>query len=267
MVAKRRCGVDLRAMMLALAVVAFATPAAALTSTELMVGVKKNMHAILIAPDDAGPHPGVLVLHTSGGLQPADIDFAKRLAENGYVCLVPSFMAAYGITGNTRALTFTRDAGSIYADFLQALDVLRRSDKVRGGKLGAVGFSNGGYFAAWLAATEKVQAAIGYYGAYTGAATDRTLGRFREAFNSSSAPLLILHGTDDTVVPVRFAQTLAEIAQAAHAPVEIQLYKEATHVFDRGSNATGVRSLGTLDPDAAADAWKRTLAFYAAHLK
>jgi carboxymethylenebutenolidase len=249
----------------AVAVLAWAAPAAALTSTNVMVGVKQNMQAILIAPDDSGPHPGVLVLHTSGGLEQADLDFAKRLAGNGYVCLVPSFMAAYGITAASRGLTFTTDAGPIYADFIQALDMLRTSDKVHGSKLGAVGFSNGGYFAAWLAATGKVQAAVGYYGAYSGAGTDRTLGRFKEAFNAASTPLLILHGTGDTVVPVQAAQTLAEIARAARAPVEIHLYGGATHVFDRGS--AGKRALGTLSPEVAADAWTRTLAFYAAHLK
>lgn len=242
--------------------------AATLSSTEITVGVHRNMQAILIAPDDPRPHPGVLVLHTSGGLEPADIEFAKALAEQGYVCLVPSFMAAYHLSASNRAATFTTYANSIYADFVQSLEMLRGLDKVRGSKLGAVGFSNGGYFAAWLAATGKVQAAIGYYGAYTGAGTDPRLKRFQSAFTASSAPFLILHGTGDAIVNVRFAKHLAEIIAAAHSPYEIHLYDGATHVFDRGDGGNaGKRMLGSRDPDVAADAWTHTLAFFAKYLK
>jgi carboxymethylenebutenolidase len=243
-----------------------ARPAAALTSSDVVVGVKGNMHAVLIAPDGAGPYPGVLVLHTSGGLQRADIEFARHLAENGYACLVPSFMATYGITGPTRALTFTTYAEPIYADFVQAIDMLRRNDKVRGSKIGAVGFSNGGYFVAWLAATAKIQAGVSYYGAYTGANTDRELSRFHGLFSAASAPLLILHGSADAIVPVHSAERLAGLAEGAKAPVELHIYSNATHVFERGDPGGG-RPLGTRDPDAAADAWQRTLAFYAKYLK
>lgn len=245
-----------------------AAPAHALSSTNVVVGVRHNMQAILIAPDDPGPHPGVLVLHTSGGLEPADIEYARHLAEQGYVCLVPSFMAAYRLSGSNRAVTFTTDADQIYADFVQALDMLRGLAKVHGSKLGAIGFSNGGYFAAWLAATGKVQAAVGYYGAYTGAATDPQLNRFRAAFTASSAPLLILHGTSDGIVNVKYAKQLAAIAAAAHSPYEIHLYDGATHVFDRGDGGTpGKRMLGDRDPEVAADAWQRTLTFFGKYLK
>jgi carboxymethylenebutenolidase len=225
----------------------------------LSVGVKQNMSASLYTPDGPGPYPGVLLLHTSGGLRDADTAYAKQLAGQNYVVLVPAFMAAYGITGRTRQLTFTSSAEPIYADFVAALDMLSHQPKVAGRKLGAIGFSNGGYFAMWLAATNKGAAGVAYYGAFTGAGTDRSLSRFRSAFAKTSAPVLILHGAGDETVPIAAAENLASIVKAAGSPIEFQIYKGAWHEFDRVG--------GEANAAATADAWLRTLAFFGRYLQ
>jgi carboxymethylenebutenolidase len=237
----------------------FAMPVLA-DSKSLTVGTNRKMDATLISPDGPGPYPGVLVLHTSGGLKQADLDYALKLAEQGYVCLVPAFMDAYGIKATTRQQTFTSSARDIYNDFLNAIDVLRNSDKVAGGKVAAIGFSNGGYFAMWLAATGKVDAGVSYYGALTGAGTDKELTRFSSMFTGTSAPVLILHGMSDATVPVAAAQHLEQIVKRAGSPYEIQFYPGVDHVFERSA-----RNDATIA--AAADAWDRTLKFLGEHLR
>lgn len=234
--------------------------AAQAAQTNTVVGVKQNMSAYLFTPDGNAPsYPGILLLHTSGGLRDADLAYAQQLMNANYVVLVPAFMAAYNITARTRQATFTTYADQVYADLVSALGTLQQNPKVAGHKLGAVGFSNGGYFAMWLAATAKVSAGVAYYGAFTGAATDRGLGRFRSAFSRDSAPVLILHGMSDDTVPVQFAQGLAGIVKAAGSPFEIQLYAGAGHEFDRVP--------GSDNRAATEDAWPRTLAFFKQYLQ
>lgn len=232
---------------------ALSTIPALADSTMLKVGVDKNMNAHLMMPDGPGPYPAILVLHTSGGLQPGDMKYAKRLVQEGYVALVPAFLEAHGIRSHNRRASFTSSAQAIYDDLVACLDMLRQNAKVDGNKLAAIGFSNGGYFALWLAATGQVQAGVSYYGALDGAGTDRSLSRFRQVFTKTSAPVLILHGDGDSTVSVMNAVGLDAILTAAQSPHEFQRYPGAEHRFERDG--------GGSNEAAAEDAWLRTRAF------
>jgi carboxymethylenebutenolidase len=250
----------LRSLALAASLALLSIAATRADTKNVTVGVKQNMQAVLMTPDGPDPHPAILVLHTSGGLRQADIAYAEALTKEGYVTLVPAFLQAYGINATMRRETFTTDVEPIYADLAAALDMLVHDPHVAGQKVGAVGFSNGAYFAMWLAASGKVQAGVSYYGALTGAATDKDLSRFKGVFNKGSSPVLILHGTDDGTVPVAAARNLGAIVAGAGSPVEVHLYDGAGHQFDRMQGSSQ-------DIAAAADAWQRSIAFLAKYLK
>ena len=231
--------------------------AAAADPVQVKVGVGQKMEATLYRPAGAGPFPGVLVLHTSGGLRPSDHAYAERLAAEGYVCLVPDFFRAYSLNESIRQQTFTTYAQSIYADFVSAIDTLKKTDGAQADRIGAVGFSNGGYWALLLAARGDVRAGVSYYGAVTGAGTDRTLSVLRNAFTSKSSPVLVLHGARDATVLPRYAEELKAIMTDAKAPYEFQMYESAGHSYERGN----------FDAEAAADSWQRTLRFFDTVLK
>jgi len=234
-----------------------ATPAWA-GQTWIQVGSRQNIRASLIAPDGPGPYPGILVLSTSRGVAGADTEFAARLVQQGYVCLVPFYLETYGVTGKDRFAGFTSYADTIYGDLASAVDTLARVPQVRGSKIGAVGFSNGGFFTTWLAATHKVAAGVSYYGAITGAGTDNDFGRFRGYFNSASSPLLLMVGDEDHYRGP--THRLAEVLRAASRPHQAIFYPGAHHEFDRVT-------LGDGDRQAATDAWQRTTDLFARYLK
>ena len=231
--------------------------AMAADAVQLKAGVNQAMEATLYKPVGPGPFPAVLVLHTSSGLRPADHSYASRLADEGYVCLVPDFFAPYSLSQVNRRQTFTTHAQAVYADFVAAIDMLKTMKEVQADRIGAVGFSNGGYWALLLAARGTVQAGVSYYGAVTAAGADNSLNAFRMAFTSSSSPVLVLHGAmDDTVLP-RYAEYLKLVLAEAKAPHEFQMYGSAGHSYDRGKQP---------DNNAADDSWQRTLRFFAATL-
>lgn len=79
------------------------------------------------------------------------------------------------------------------------------------------------------------------------------LSRFRQTFNSASSPALIVHGTNDTTVPVEKASELNDILTNLSIPHAFYMYPAAEHRFDRDKSAAN---------DAAAEsAWGKTSRF------
>jgi carboxymethylenebutenolidase len=257
-----RVGEKIAALAIAMALLAtIATDRAALAGEQsVTVGIRRNVAATLYTPDGPGPYPGILVLHPSVGLEESDREFGAKLAREGYIALVPAFLSAHGVRSESRRAAFTSDAQAIYDDLVYMLGEMNRLPKIKLGVLGAVGFSNGGYFAAWLAATGKVKAGVGYYGAYSGAASDQELKRFAASFSAASSPFLILHGKSDAIVGVLAAQRLDAIATKAGAPHQVVIYPDAGHRFERDFSAAGNQA-------AAHDAWEQTARFFKTYLQ
>lgn len=234
--------------------------AGAPVSEQVMVGVAHTMEATLYTPDGPGPFPTILLLHTSGGLAGADLQYCSNLAMNGYICIAPAFLRAYSITEAGRRQAFTTDRRAITEDFIATIDMLNHLPTAKPGAVGAIGFSNGGYFALQLAALRKVRAGVSYYGALDGARTQPNLSLFQKRFTKDSAPVLVLAGENDSTIGMAPVLKLEQILKAAGAPYTLKLYPYTEHAFDRSTKAPGNQA-------AANDAWTRTLAFFATYLK
>jgi len=233
--------------------------AADYTSQVISVGVRKNMEATLYTPNGPGPFPMIIVLHTSFGITSYDQSYCGNLAKEGYICIVPAFLRAHGITNETRRMTFTKDRQAIVDDFKEIIQELNALPKAKKGAVGMIGFSNGGYFSALFAGAGRgVKAAVSYYGTFTGANSDPELKRMAAIYKATSAPLLILAGENDTTIGVAVPKHLEAIIKAAGAPYEIKFYPAAGHDFERSGQDPGNKA-------AAEDAWKRTLAFLRAN--
>lgn len=235
-------------------------------------GPNKTVKAELIMPEGKGPFPGVLVLHSSGNVDGGDIGFAKQMAREGFACLVPYYFDAYGIGWVSRSTSTTKYAADILADFESEIEYLKTNPGIRAEKVGAVGFSMGGYWSLVLAAKGRVQAGISYYGAISGGGKDLPLTYpFREIFTKDSSPVLILHGSDDSTVPVKQAEMLSKLLDKRKSPYEIKIYEGAEHGYNRGhrsnKNLDRIAKPNTYDAAAANDSWERSIVFFNKYVK
>lgn len=207
------------------------------------------------APADGTPRGAVLVIHENKGLNDWVRSVAGRLAGLGYCALAVDLLSAQGGTAAfsdpataTAALSkistqrFVADLGSALSE-LQA--------RVRGHKLGVVGFCFGGGLV-WqlLAAGEpRLAAAVPFYG---------PLPDDPDFSGSPNAAVLGFYGALDQRVTA--SQPAAQAAlDRARLVNELVVEPDADHAF---FNDTGPR----YNPAAAADAWQRLQDWFGAHL-
>ena len=238
---------------------AFNTPASAATKflpasvkVELMLGASGKMPTTIYVPEGTGEKSLILVIHSSGGLGIFDHNYAMALRKEGYISVVPDFFTAYNIY--ERTLTWTKYQEDIHKDFITIISQVKSLSKIPSKKVFAVGFSNGGYWAAALAARGEIDAGVSYYGAYSEGGTVR--GRSELEMGSilinasNSAPLLMFHGTEDYEVPLIVAENFEELYTNVEA-----------HYYDVGHGYERMTSLDGKNEKATKDSWKKTLEF------
>lgn len=229
------------------------------TTTITGLGIKNNLKAEFNIPNGNGPFPAVVVLHPSNGVTDANLDYARMLTGKGYASIVPHYFEAHKINEASRGTALTTHAEEILADLVDVLENLKTNPKIDKNKLGAVGFSMGGYWAMVLAAKGYVQAGVSYYGVLSGVGNPNNMKyKFADIFNARSSPVLILHGENDTTQPVIGAHRLSAILERKNLPYEKQIYPYAGHHFDSGKDQYSAM---------AVDSWNRTLVFFDKYLQ
>jgi carboxymethylenebutenolidase len=206
----------------------------------------------LALPDGAGPHPGVVVIHEAYGLNDNIRDITRRFADEGYATLAVDLF-----TDRSRVVCMARFMGSALAgrepssiaDLAAALDHLMAQPEVDPDRVGAIGFCMGGGFAiAWGRRDRRLRAIAPFYG---------TNPRPLEAVRRMCPVVGSYPGRDFTARSGRKLD--ARLARLGVAR-DIKLYPGARHSFFNDSSRA-------YDADAAADAWRRTLDFFAEHVR
>jgi len=218
-----------------------------------------RMPAQLARPVAAGRFPGVIVVQEAFGLNGHIKGVAGRLAAEGYVTLAPDLFyrggagrtAGYGELPKALEMMGALKDAQIIEDVAAAVAHLERDAAVRADRIGITGFCMGGrvsYLAA-CALSDKFKAAVPFYGG--GIPVERTDGL--------ACPVLALFGEDDPYIPLTQVAHLRAEASRLGKRVDVTVYPKAPHGFfcdERDSYR----------PEAAADAWRRTLAFFGQHL-
>ena len=232
-----------------------ANPAILVTDTTYP-GTTGTLTGYLARPRDTERHPGVIVIHENRGLVEHIKDVARRLAIAGYAALAPDLLARVGGTDHFTSLdelqtslrTIPQEA--FMEDLKAALDNLRTWPCVSPNLLGVTGFCFGGGLT-WRLLTQYqgLKAGVPFYGAAPPSADVPNI----------KARVLAIYGELDQ----RINATIPDLEKAIKGSgvhYEKVMYPGAAHAFynDTGAN---------YNPEAAKDAWARTLAHFAQYLK
>jgi len=216
-------------------------------------GTSGTMRGYLVAPDDDGPFPAVLVIHENRGLNPHIEDVARRTAVEGFLALAPDGLAPIGgYPGNDddgRAMQRSLDRGKLLRDMLNSAYFLKNHD-LSTGKLGATGFCWGGGATNRLAVImgDDLQAAVPFYGP---APNSEEVAEIRAA-------LLVHYAEEDPRINAMRADFKAAL-EAAGLAFEMHTYPGTRHGFHNNSTPR-------YSEEAAKLAWERTIDFFDEHL-
>jgi carboxymethylenebutenolidase len=216
---------------------------------------------LAVPPVGEGPFPGVVVLQDALGATADLHSHTDRLAAAGHLAVAPALYTARGggprcIAGVMRSMN--SGTGPVFDDIEAARTwLVGREDCT--GKVGVIGFCQGGGFALLSAARHDYDAAAPNYGMLP-ADPDRDLAGICPTVASFGAKDPILKGAGP-----RLESTLERLG----VPHDVKTYDEAGHSFlERGipSTARRVVGFGHHGPSAE-DAWGRILRFFAEHLR
>jgi carboxymethylenebutenolidase len=206
--------------------------------------------AFIAWPAGKGPFPAVVIVHDERGLDESMRDVARRLAREGYAAIVPDL--AHGQSGSEaqRALALSRGLGQerAVADLAATVALLRADPRVGRKKIGLIGFSMGAGLAQRFAtSSSEVAAVVIFHGP---AITEP--GRWA----GLKARLQAHFGQNDRDK----VETLRQGLRRSGKSGEVFVYTGADQAFMNDEHPS-------FHPDAARQAWARTLAFLQRHVR
>jgi carboxymethylenebutenolidase len=220
-----------------------------------MVEFPTNGHTTqgYLATPASGKGPGVIVIQEWWGLVPHIKNVADRFAAEGFSALAPDMYH-----GQTASEPDT--AGKLF----MALNIEQAEKDLRGAtqylkghsstaKIGVVGYCMGGQLALLTASLDaSIGACVNFYGIHPNVKPD---------YRKLAGPVLGLYAEKDGFVTPEVAKGVDKAIKDAGKSSEIHIYPGVDHGFFNDDRPD------VHDKPAAADAWRRTLAFFRQHVK
>ena len=236
----------------------FALPLAALANREESMvqypSGEETLEAYLVRPAGPGPFPALVVIHEWWGLNDQVKEEARRLADEGYLALAVDLYRGRVTSSSEEAHELLRGLPEDRArrDLRAAFDYLAGRKDVRVDRIGSIGWCMGGGYSLVLAVAEpRLAAAVIYYG---------RLMTEESALAQLQAPVLGLFGEEDRGIPVESVHGFEAALKKLGKRAEIHTYAGAGHAFANSTRPSYREA-------AAGDAWEKTRAFLARHLK
>jgi carboxymethylenebutenolidase len=202
-----------------------------------------NCSAHVFTPNGEGPWPAVIFYMDGLGIRPALFEMGQRLADGGYIVLLPDLFYRVGPYGPLQPMKIfaTGDVRAALAHLLGSTDNARaaedteaflayldtRSD-VSGRKVGTTGYCMGGAISLAVAGTypDRIAAAASFHGGNL--ATDSELSPHRLA-PAIKGRIYVAGADQDNSYPPEMAERLEKSLSEAGVDYVCEIYPGALH--------------------------------------
>jgi carboxymethylenebutenolidase len=225
------------------------------TETVQIPNGTETVGGFLATPQKAGRYPAVVVIHEWWGLTDWVKEETTKLAEQGYIALAVDLYRGKVTSDPEEAHELMRGLPQDRAvsDLKAAFAYLTTRKDVDRDRIGSIGWCMGGGYSLQLAIHERrLAACVVNYGALPTDPND-----IQQIF----APVLGNFGAEDRGITPDDVHAFEKSMKGLNRRIDVKIYDGAGHGFENSTNATAYR------PEAAADAWTRTVTFLGKTLK
>ncbi|WP_299966842.1 dienelactone hydrolase family protein [uncultured Roseobacter sp.] len=244
-----------------------------MTEEQLTVRTKDGDCPLFIyTPTSGHGGPAVIFYFDAGGIRPAVADMAQKLADAGYVVLLPDLFYRHGpygpfdpvevLAGDMMAilgpLLMTTNNAKAAEDTGAILDYLSRRSDIRGDKVGTVGFCFGGGMAITAAGTypDQIGAAASFHGSSLASDAPDSPHLYTSKLK---AELYIAAATNDEHYPAEMAKNFEAALEQAGVTYTAETYP-AAHGWMKPD-------FPVYDATSAERGWKEMIGFFDRTLK
>jgi carboxymethylenebutenolidase len=222
---------------------------------ELAVADGTRMAAYVARPEQAGPHPGMLVFQEAFGVNHHIRNVCDRFAGEGYVAIAPElfhrtapgFEGSYTDFDSVRPHVQAVTTENAELDVRSAYEWLRSNERVRANEISSVGFCMGGRVSFIANSVVALRAAVSFYG---GGIAPGLLDRVSRL---QAPSLFIWGGLDKHITP----EHRKAVTDALTAQQKIYVNIE----FSRADHGFFCDEREAFEPHSARQAWALTLEF------
>lgn len=224
-----------------------------------------KMEVFEARPKDGAARPAVIVLMEAFGLNNHIKDVTQRIAREGYVAIAPDLYHresertfAYQDLQKAIAVMNRLQDPKVMEDVGAVISHLKGQSYVKAASVGVTGFCMGGRFTYLTAAhhNKEIKAAVPFYGGGIPMGKPSPLSRTGEI----NCPMYLFFGGKDPLIPQAHVDQVNKALTDGKKNFTLKLYPEATHGFFCDERES-------YNAEASKDAWEKTKAFFAQHLK
>ena len=208
-----------------------------------------TVSGFLATPEKPGRYPALVVIHEWWGLTDWVKEQTQKLAAQGYIALAPDLYRGQVTSDPEVAHELMRGlpADRAVSDLKAAFAYLAARKDVDRVHIGSIGWCMGGGFSLQLAIHEPhLAACVVNYGALPTDPND---------IQQIYAPVLGSFGADDRGITPADVSDFEKTMRGMNRRAFVKVYDGAGHGFENSTNTAAFR------PEAAADAWARTIDF------